>query len=247
MTQFTPVGLLLVAAGPISCAIAFAIAHRTRPEDDRAVAGAVALAGLLWFVVIADWLPPVWKTFWNAHSITAGGVCTVLGIGVAWMFESARANRARADALYANWGDWLRGQHALVDELLEVIDVRPDGVPGHHQSEIASRARMELLVQQQWVASSYAVLLQSTTEHERGLLTGLGNLRHHGSQAIRHLTVLLTRLQWLGEAALPAREFEWLWKESRVALENLSHELRLHEQFVTQSRYDLKNPRKVAG
>jgi hypothetical protein len=105
-------------------------------------------------------------------------------------------------------------------------------------SLLAAGTRADLLVQQQWVASTYTVFLLRATEHEKGLMNGLSTIRRHGSATIRELTKLEMALQQMGVSPLPREVSQFLWKESLLALTNLRNGLTNHEKYVTESRFE---------
>lgn len=232
---FDPTSVGLICLGVIVSIGTYRVAL-WRSADNKLAAGFGGLAALVWFMLITDWLPPAWKTFWAGHSITAGGITGVLGIVVAWAFVDVRKERNRTNALYGNWSDWLRGQTRSVSELVRDIEDVPDGTSAFGQLLLAASTRAALMVQQQWVASAYTVFVQRDTEHENGLMNGLSDIRKHGALAIQQLTTLEMTLQRLGDAPLPREDSEALWNQCRIALMNLRDGLGSHESFVTASR-----------
>lgn len=232
-------GWVLVAFGPILTAGVYGfVVRRNHSGSSRIALGAAALVGLLWFLSTADWLSPPWKAFWDDHGITAGVISSALAVAAGWTFVDVRQQHRRTASLYANWGNWLRGQAASVAELIKLIEAGPDGESAAGHCAHAAGARATLMVQQQWAASTYTVLLlRATTEEERGLMNGLTAIRRHGSFALRELAMLETLLMNLGMAPLSREESRDLWEKSLVALMNLRNDLVTHEQFVKMSRF----------
>jgi hypothetical protein len=235
---FDPTSLGLIALGVILSIGTYRVAL-WRSADNKLAAGFGGLAALVWFMLITDWLPPAWKTFWAGHSITAGGITGVLGIVVAWAFVDVRRERHRTNALYGNWSNWLQGQTRSVAELVDAIERLPDGTSAFDHLLRAATTRSALMVQQQWVASAYTVFVQRDTEHENGLMNGLSDIRKHGGLAIQQLTALELTFQRLGDAPVPREVSEAMWDQGLVALINLRDGLGRHEDFVTISRFEV--------
>jgi hypothetical protein len=233
------IGWTIVALGPVLALLAYSVVRRqSRSGEPKLAQGAAAMAGLLWFLVTAEWLPPAWKSFWSDHSISAGVVSSALALAAGWIFIDVRQQHLRSASLYANWGNWLRGQERALAKAIRLVEADPGGMPAIAHLSVAAGIRAELMVQQQWAASTHTVfLVRPTSKEDQGLLNGLTLIRRHGGAAIRELTKLEVFLAQLGAATLPIEESTPLWKPSQDALENLRAGVEAHESFVNHSRF----------
>ena len=228
-------GWVLAALGPFLAAIVFKfVRSRSQMDAAKAAPGAAALVLRIWFVSITDWLPRTLKTFSEDHGITTGVIASALAVVAGWIFVDVRQQRRRTVVLYKNWRDWLHGQTTAVDGLLDAVERSGNGKPAWAHAGVAAGARAQLMVQQQWIASTFTVfLMREPTEDEVGLTNGLTQIRRHGSKAIGSLANLETQLMAMGSIPLSFEDSRQLWKMSLNEITNLQHSLESHKNFVT--------------
>jgi hypothetical protein len=233
-------GWALVVLGAVLVLAAYIAALR-RSKDLKVAVGAAAFLALAWFVAVADWLPPSWKSFWSDHSLTASVVSSALAVLAAWMFADVRQQRRRTASMYSNWRNWLGGQVLLVEDWITTVERDLAGRPAIEQRGLAASARAGLMVQQQWAASTFSVFLtREATDEERGMRNGLTAIRRHGAAAIRELASLEVRFSGPVDAQLWDERYRLrLWEPALVELENLKVDFTKHRDFVGESAFEI--------
>lgn len=218
LVQSSAIGWLVLLAGPLLALATFLIARGRR--STKWAWGAAAAVGLLWFVVTAEWLPPAWETYWEAHSLAAGLITSLLIIAAGWLFVTDHLAKERHAALLATWRHWIETQCVFAEAMVE------QGRPSPSDSVLAQRVmaadiRARLQVQQQWIAALFITTSLRDDEEGSELITGLGSLRDAGTFATRTFAQLELLLSCVSEDHLSAESIKELWGKPMGALSAL--------------------------
>lgn len=234
----------LVAVGPLVAAVAYLLLRGLgHGADQKVPAGIAAAVALLWFVGTADFLPPVWKSFWTSHSITASVISSALLVGVGWISIDIGHERRRTSALYANWANWLSGQDRVVGEAIRTIRGRcgPQLAPAH--TSIAAGVRAGLAHEQVWAAGAHTVFLLRPLNHaEQSLADALIVMRRHAGAAITQLAALEALLSQFGQDEIPESVASAQWAPILVELENLLTDIENQRRLVDGARITVAGP-----
>lgn len=218
ISDSSAVGWLVLVAGPLLALATFLIARGRR--STKWAWGAAAVVGLLWFVITAEWLPPAWETYWEAHSLAAGVITSLLIIAAGWVFVTDHLAKERHAALLATWRHWIETQCVFAEAMVE------QGRPSPTDSVLAQRIMAadisaRLQVQQQWIAALFITTSLRDDAQGSELITGLGSLRDAGTFATRAFAQLELLLSCVSEDHLSAGSIKELWGKPMGALSAL--------------------------
>lgn len=240
MDALAPLGWPLLISGVLAASAGFGVARRRRHEVKVSI-GVAAVIAVIWFIAVADWLPPSWKAFWTDHSLTASSVVSGLGVFAAWIFVSERARKRRTAALYVNLRNWLSGESRLIAEWLTLVDQGPEGWPILRQRDIVADVGAGIAVQQQWVSSSFTVLLtRDASDEEDRLMRYFAVLRKHGAAASRNLARLQVYLSQWPSGSIPGDEIaRGMWQAVSADLMNVQQDVRSFDEFLGRKAHEI--------